>query len=179
MMEVSPPEPIMTLRWRTGLIGFLLPIMGGGVVMFGIAAFKPSLAAELADGRRGAWISATSEMTFGGVNIPLALLALYFGWEFFRFGWRWADEFAVRATTVGLVPHRSTLIKPIPWGEIADISYSQFGRASSLVIKFRDGRSRIIRGVSNDGGAAESFAVYARNRIMAANQVLSADAKKG
>ena len=162
MGQLTTGEPTTALRWRTCVIGCLLPIMLIACLLFGIAAVKPSLAMELAESRRGGLIGLTTGMTFSGVNIPLVLFAIYLGWEVVRFAWRWADVIAVRATTWGLVPHGSTLLKPMPWREIDDVSYALVGRAPSLVIKLRNGTTRTIRGIDNDEGAAEKFAAHAR-----------------
>jgi hypothetical protein len=144
------------------MIGCLMPLLLITCLLFGGAALKPSLAADLAESRSGSLVGLTTGMTMGGINIPLALFALYLGWELFRFGWRWADGIAVRATASGLVPHGSTLLKPIAWHDIGDLSYALVGRAPSLVIKLRNGSTRTIRGIDNDNGAAEQFAAYAR-----------------
>ena len=83
------------LRWRTGAFGCLVPLLVLTTILFALAAVRPTLAAELAGQRGGALIGYTSAMTLGGVNVLLALFALYLAWEAFRFGWRWADEVAV------------------------------------------------------------------------------------
>lgn len=163
--EQPSPDPVVALRWRTGAIGCLIPLAAIVMLLFGIAAFRPSLAEDMADGRGGGWIDATAGLTVGGVHLPLALLSLYVAWEFVRLCWRLADETAVTATATGLVPHGSTLLKPMPWSDICDVSFAPVGRAPALVIRLRDGRQRAIRGVDNDGGAAEAFAAAARARV--------------
>lgn len=153
------------LRWRTGAIGCLLPLLVLTTTLFAFAATRPSLAAELADERRGHLIAWTSSLSAAGINVPLALLALYLGWETIRLAWRWIDEIAVAATDRGLVPHRSLFMRPIAWAEIADVRFVRLGRAPSLLISLREGGSRSIRGVDNEGGAAEHFAASARRRL--------------
>ena len=153
------------VRWRTGLIGCLFPFLAMATLLFAVAAFRPELVAELATERRGGWLEWTSAVTVAGINLPLALLALYLAWETFRFGWRWADEVALTAGTAGLVAHRSLLMRRIAWDELRDIRFVQLGRAPSLLIELRDGRSRAIRGVDNEDGAAERFAAAVRSRM--------------
>lgn len=156
---------MVRLRWRTGAIGCLFPLMVAATVLFGGAALRPSLAADLADERRGQLIAWTSELTMAGVNVPLALLACYLGWETFRFAWRWIDEIAVAATPEGLVPHGSLFMKPIAWRDVADIRFIMSGRAPGLLISLRDGRQRAIRGVDDEAGAADRFLEAARLRM--------------
>jgi hypothetical protein len=152
------------LRWRTGALGCLVPVMVAATALFVVAAIRPDLVADMAEHRRGGWLAWTSAVTFGGVNVPVAALALYLGWETFRVCWRWADEVAVTATDFGLVPHRSTFIAPMPWAEIEDVRFVRLGRAPSLVVRLHGGRSRAIRGVEEGDGAAERFAQAARER---------------
>lgn len=155
------------LRWHRG-VGCLLPLIVFASVLFAIAAFSPALVEDLADGRRGDILRWTAAVTVAGVNVPVALAALWLGWETFRFGWRWADEFAVVATPLGLVPHRSTWARPIAWEEIVDVRYMRIHRAHALMIVLRNGRVRTIRGV--DGEGAGDFAARARSRLSTASQ---------
>lgn len=156
--------PVEQVRWRTGLIGWIFPLLVTTALLFGVAAFRPEMVAEAAAGRRGAMLAWTSAVTVAGVNLPLALFAFYLAWETFRFGWRWADEVALTAGPEGLVPHGSLLMRRIDWDEVCDIRFVQIGRAPSLLIELRNGRSRAIRGVDNEDGAAERFAAAARSR---------------
>jgi hypothetical protein len=139
-----------------------MPLMLLATGMFGVAAFSASYAAELAEGRRGVWIDITTGLAVWGVNVPLLLLASCLGYETFRFGWRWADEYAVTATPDALVPHGSLLLKPIPWQELRDIRFVKLGRVPTLVVKTRAGRTHAIKGVANGDREAERFAERAR-----------------
>lgn len=152
---------VLRLRWRTGLIGCLLPIMICACGVFGFAAFDSSFAHELGEGRRGGLFRATQAVTVAGINIPLALITIYLCCETFRFAWRWADEIAIEMTPSGLRPHRSTLLRPLAWSEISDVSFMDVGRGASLVIRRRNGSTLIIRGVDNENSAAEKFAAHA------------------
>jgi hypothetical protein len=156
---------VTKLRWRTGALGCLLPVMVLATALFGLAALRPELVAEMADQRRGGWLAWTAAVTVAGVNLPVAAIALYLAWETFRFGWRWADQVAVTAGDFGLVPHRSTFLPPMPWAEIEDVRFVRIGRAPTLLVQLRGGRSRAIRGVDNEGEAAERFAAAARERV--------------
>ena len=165
----SVPDPAdearaATLRWRTGMIGCLLPLMLLATILFGLAAFRPALVAELAGQRRGGWLIWTQSVSWAGVNLPVAALALYLAWQTFRFGWRWADRVAVTADGFGLVPHRSTFLRPMAWAEIEDVRFVRLGRAPALLVRLRGGGARTIRGIDNEDGAAERFAEAARKR---------------
>ena len=164
MREHLESLPASQLPWRTGLIGCLLPILIICCVTFGIAAFDHSLAQDIADSSRGSFLKWTEGMTVRGINIPILLLALYLAWETFRFGWRWADEIAVEATDVGLVPHRSTLMRPIPWREVYDVKFATDRKAHSLFIRLHDGSTKIIRGVSKDEITCEKFEAHVREK---------------
>ena len=164
MSETHDSLSARHLPWRTGLLGCIFPIMALACVTFDIAAFDSSVAQGLAETDRGSILKLTEEMTVRGVNAPLLLLALYVGWETFRFGWRWADEIAVEATDLGLLPHRSTLIRPIPWREVYDVKFSTNRRAQSLLIRLHDGSTKIIRGVSNDAIICEKFEAHVREK---------------
>jgi hypothetical protein len=157
--------PVELLRWRTGALGCLLPLVVAATLLFAIAAIRPTLAADLADERRGALIGLTSGISVAGVNVPLALLALYLAWETFRFGWRWADQIAMAATDRELLPHASLFMKPISFSEVQDVRFITIGRAPSLLVVLRTGGSRTIRGVDNQEGAAERFAAAVRERL--------------
>ncbi|MCH4892228.1 hypothetical protein GO308_03760 [Sphingomonas sp. SFZ2018-12] len=163
MRKQSKESPLAVLRWRTGVIGCLVPVLAGACVLFALAAVDSSIADELADGRGGVWIRATSVAVIAGINVPLALLTLYLSWETFRFAWRWADEIAVEATSSGLRLHGSVFVKPLAWNEISDVSYGLVNRAPSLLIKLRNGSVKHVRGIDNDSGAAERFAALARD----------------
>lgn len=142
------------------------------MVLFGIAAFRPWLVDELANGRRGAWIEWTSAVTVAGVNLPLAVATLWLAWETFRSAWRWADEVAVTITNGGLVPHGSLFMARMKWSEISDVRLVRIPRGQRIVpvlqIALRNGRSRMIRGIDNEDGAAERFAAAARARLVGA-----------
>jgi|DeeseametaMP0747_FD_contig_61_1156102_length_1998_multi_2_in_0_out_0_4 hypothetical protein len=155
------------VRWRTRAIGRALPFMVFACILLGFAAFDASIIDELVNVRRGHVFALTQGATVAGINIPIFLLALYLAWEVFRFAWRWVDQVAIEATPVGLFPHRSTLMKPLKWGEVSDLSYKTIRRAPSLVIKLCDGSTRTIRGVENETGAAEKFAAHAREKVFA------------
>ena len=152
------------LPWRTRLIGCAMAIMLMSCVTSGIAAFDNSVAEDIANSSRGSILKWTEGMTVRGINIPLLLLAFYLAWETFRFGWRWADEIAVEATDVGLVPHRSTLMRPIPWREVYDVKFATDRKAHSLFIRLHDGSTKIIRGVSNDEIICEKFEAHVREK---------------
>lgn len=140
------------------------------MVLFGIAAFRPSLVDGLVSGRRGVWIEWTSAVTVAGVNLPLAVATLWLAWETFRSAWRWADEVAVTITDVGLLPHGSLFMARMKWSEIGDIRLVQIPRGRMIVpalqIALRNGRSRMIRGIDNEDGAADRFAAAARARLV-------------
>lgn len=148
-----------------------MPLLALAAILFGIAAFRPALVLELAEGRRGGWLEWTSAVTAAGVNLPVALLSFYLLFETFRFGWRWADEEAARIGTRALIPHRSLLMRPIRWEEIADLRFVELPRGHTQVptlqIDLADGGRRLIRGVDNEGGAAERFAALGRERLSA------------
>ena len=164
MPEHLESLPASQLPWRTGALGCIFPIMALACLTFGIAAFDSSVAQGLADTDRGSILKLTEEVTVRGVNVPLLLLTLYLAWETLRFGWRWADEIAVEATDLGLVPHRSTLIRPIPWREVYDVKFSTNRKAHSLFIRLHDGSTKIIRGVSKDEITCEKFEAHVREK---------------
>ncbi|WAC24395.1 hypothetical protein [Blastomonas sp. SL216] len=151
---------VTELRWRTGLIAWLLPLMIVACVLFGFAAVDPSLAQDMADTRRGGILKLTQDMTLAGVNVPLAVLALYLAWEVFRSAWRWADQVAIRAT-----PQGSTLLRAVPWSDISDVCYAKRGLDHRIVFTLNDGARRTIRGIDNRNDAGPKFAAFARERI--------------
>ena len=159
--RVAAPQ----LCWSTGAIVYTLLLLGGFSLIFGIAAVNPELAEDLGSAPAADLIALTAKGSVFGVNIPLLLLATYMAWETFRFGWRWADEVAIKATDWGLVPHGSTFIKPLAWTEIDDVRLVPIMRASALRLKMRDGSERFIRGLDNRDGAAERFAAFAQQSI--------------
>ena len=156
---------VTELRWRTGLIAWLLPLMIGTCVLLGFAAVDASLAQDMANTRRGGILKLTHDMTLAGVNVPLAVLALYLAWEVFRSAWRWADQVAIRAAPEGLVPHGSTLLRAVPWSDISDVSYVRRGLDHRIVFTLNDGARRTIRGIDNRNDAGPKFAAFARERI--------------
>jgi hypothetical protein len=160
---------VLVVRWRTGAIGCLLPLLVAAAVLFGVAAFSPSLVEDLSHRHGGGFLRLTTGMDWGGVNVPVALLALYLAFETFRFGWRWADQYAVKATADGLVPHGSMFRRPMRWADIADVRFAVLpnarARVPALVIDLKGGRRLIIRGVDNADGQAERFAELVRKQL--------------
>ena len=136
-------------------------------MLFAAAAFRPALVAELVQQRRGALVEWSSAVTVAGINLPILLLALWLAWETVRFGWRWADEVALTAGPEGLVPHRSLYMRPMPWADVRDVRFVELGRAPSILVTLANGRTRAVRGVDNDDGAAERFAAAVRERLAA------------
>lgn len=162
-LQIEGKGTVAILRWRTGALGCLLPIMLLATMLFGVATVRPALSAELAEARGGALLRLGEEITLGGVNLLVALLTLYMAWTVVLFAWRWADEIAVTADRHGLTPHRSIRIKPLAWEEIADVALGKMGRASALIITLTDRRTRSIRGVEIEGEAADAFIARARD----------------
>ena len=168
-MSEKPAAAPDRLRWRTGTIGCLLPLLAFGTVLFGVAAFRPALVDRMASGRGGAFVEWTSAVTVSGVNLPLALLTIWLTWETFRLAWQWADQIAVRITEGGLEPHGSLYMRPMAWDRIADVRFVRLPAGwvttPTLLIDLRNGGQRKIRGVDNEDGAAERFAAAARARL--------------
>lgn len=168
-MDKAVSAEVVVVRWPTAMLGCMLPIVTFVVVLLGFAAVRPELAAQLAQQRDGALFGVFRGMEWQGVNIPLAGITLYMAWELWRFCWRWADVIAIRATPDGLAPHRSTGMHPLPWSEIADVSYHVarrgWRRVPTLTILLRDGSVKRIRGIANDAGEAEAFARHCAERL--------------
>jgi hypothetical protein len=152
------------LRWNTGCIGCLLPLMVAAIIMFGLAAFMPSMLDALDEGRSGRLFRVVRDMNIGPVNIPLALCAAAMAFELVRQVRRMADDIAITATKTGLVPHHTTGIAPIAWSEVADISAAPVrrGEAATLVIRCHNGRVHRIKAVDGRGGVMDEFVREAR-----------------
>ena len=148
-------------------MGCLLPLLVSGVVLFGAAALSPDYAAELAAERRGALIGITQSVTLGGVNLPLAALALYLAFETFRFAWRWADEYAVWTSPAGLHFHGSLFRRPVPWAELRALRTEPRFRGRNpvtvLVVERADGRWTEVRGTEPE--ETERFARAVAERL--------------
>ena len=87
-------------------MGFLLVVLLIlSSALIGLAAINPTLANDMQDSRHLGFIRLTHAVSFAGINVPLALLALYLSWEAFRFAWRLLDNVAVKATDWGLRLH--------------------------------------------------------------------------
>ncbi len=153
------------VRWRTGALGCVIPILIMATGLFATAAVRPSLAADLATERRGAWIALTQSVTVGGVNIPLALLALFLGYEIYRMARRWIDVDAVIATEDAILFHPTTRLRKLVWGDVESIRFAKVKSAPALIIDVARGRQHIVRGVDVDDEAATSFMSFAQNRI--------------
>ncbi|MGF7169588.1 hypothetical protein FHS91_001257 [Sphingobium xanthum] len=134
------------------------------IVMFGLAAFMPSMLDALDEGRSGRLFRAVRDMNIGPFNIPLALCAAAMAFELVRQVRRMADDIAITATETGLVPHRTTGIAPIAWSEVQDISAApaKRGEAATLVIRCRNGRAHRIKAVDSRGGVMDEFVREAR-----------------
>ena len=95
----------------------------------------------------------------------MLLLALLLVFELGRLGWRWADEVAVTATNVGLRFHPTLLRKPIGWGDIKEVRFSNLRRrwvdVPSLLVSTKDGRRFSVSAIENGAGEAERFAALA------------------
>ncbi|HYJ51775.1 MAG TPA: hypothetical protein VEW04_01245 [Allosphingosinicella sp.] len=170
-METEAGKDAPSLRWRTGGIGCLLPLFVVAVLYFGLFAVRPAMLHDAAQGhgRVAAWLWLAEGMEWGGFNLPVALIAVYLLFETGRYGWRWADEEAARLTPEALIPHASLFMRPMKWSEIAGVRFVQRPQLHAiqpcLEIALRNGRRRLIRGVDNEGGAAERFAAEAMRRI--------------
>lgn len=157
----------LQLKWRSGLLGCLLPVLVFGAGLFGLAAIRPVLASELGDERRGAWIRITEAVSVGGVNLPLAALALYLAFEAFRFAWRWADEDAVWADATGLHFHGSLFRRSLGWDELRSVAARPRWRGRRqivvLAVETREGRTIEVAGVAE--ADAERFAAALSERL--------------
>lgn len=176
IMDKPVTAQVDAVRWQTTVLGCLVPLLTFAVVLFGLAALWPDLAADLApehpatrEARFFKSLTSHKGLQWQGVSIPYAALALYLAWELARSAWRWADVIAIRATPEGLVPHRSTGQRPQPWSEIAEVSFRSvkrgWARVPTLFIRLQDGTVRQIRGVCNEEGQAERFARDCRERL--------------
>ena len=156
----------LRLRWRSSAIGCLLPLMAGAIALFGLAALSPTYAGELAEGRRGALIGMTKAVSVGGVNLPLAAVALYMAFETFRYAWRWADEDAAWTSPWGLHFHGSLFRRPVPWAELRAVrAATRFrGRATVpvLVVETAAARRIEIGGIALEEAQRFAAAVSAR-----------------
>lgn len=165
IIEAETAQPAAVLRWRTGPLGCLFPVCVIASVFFGAAAFLPALADNLSDGRMGALFAWSAHVSVAGVNLPLLVLALAFGWETIRMGWQWVDEVAFTATAQALVPHRSLRMKPMRWEDIRDVRVAPYRRSRGLFIQLRNGRGKTVGGVETEGEAVERFLQEVRRRI--------------
>ena len=160
-------EATLRLDWATKKIGCLLPAFVAGTGLFGLAALSADYAAELADGRRGALIRMTRAVSLGGVNVPLALVALYFAFETLRFAWRWADEEAVRTSAAGLHFHGSLFKRPVRWEELRAVRVARLMRGSTVVqvleVETAAGGRIEVGGI--DSEEAERFCVAVMARL--------------
>ncbi|MHA6318685.1 hypothetical protein ACXYN8_13605 [Altererythrobacter sp. CAU 1778] len=162
MINTTTDVPKAELRWRGGALGFLLVcLLFGASALIGLAAIVPDLATDMQDSRHLGFIRLTHAVSFAGINLPLALLALYLLWEAFRFAWRLLDNVAVKATDWGLRLHRSTLQRSVAWEDVKQVTFKTVSRAPSLVILLKTGATQTIRGLENSDCAGEEFAVLA------------------
>ena len=162
--QLSLPGSV-TIRWRSGLLGFLVPVLGAVAIVIAIAAFDPDVAAGLAEERKGDLFALLRLMTLGPVNIPLLLVALWMSWLAACFGWRVFDGVAATADEAGLSVHPSTFVGSFAWRDVAGVSCVQAGRAPALLIRLSDGRQKTIRAVSDEGGQVDRFVAFARAQI--------------
>lgn len=174
-METPVGRDALSLRWRTGGLGCLLPLMPIGALFFALLAVRPALLHRMDQGYQkvDAWLRLAEGMEWRGVNVPVSLFALYLLFETARYGWRWADEEAARLTPGALVPHGSLFMGPMTWSEIAGVRFVELPQRGAAVpcveIALRNGGRRLIRGVDNEDGAAERFAAEAMRRVREGN----------
>lgn len=140
----------LTLHWHLGLIGFAFVLMLVSIPLFVVAAFVPSLASELAQQRRGAFLAWGQVGGFNGIAGAAAVICTG---SAARAGWRWADEAAVRADAHGLSFHRSTARSPLAWSSARALAFVR-GRATGvLTVETIAGKAFTIRPVDPVRGA--------------------------
>ena len=167
-MSLGSEDPVPAVRWRTGLLGFLLPLLVLATILFACAALFPERLAELAQGRRGEWFRLAEPLNWHGVNVPISLLSFYLWFETVRFAWRWVDEYAAKAAPEALLPHPSLLRRPIPWPNVRDIGFVVLPQLRSsnpaLMVALSDGSRWIVRGIDSGDARAQRFLAAARER---------------
>jgi hypothetical protein len=150
--------------------------MIGAMVLFGFAAFDADVLQDMAEsrGRGVGLIQAIQPMVVGGVNVPMLLVALWMGFEVFRFGWRWADQIALAATGPGIHFHGSTFHRSLPWEEVREVRFylvhRNWVKVPTIEVTTVSGKRHRVQGVVNGSGEAERFAELAAQRVDATRE---------
>jgi len=150
----------MELRWHLGVMGCLFVPLLAAMILFAIAAVKPSLAVDLASGGRRGHLLALGQS--GQFNWIAGGVALLLGGAIFKTGWRWADMVAIRADDRGLAFHRSILRKPLAWNEVRAVTYVPVGETGSLIVETAAGHTFRISQVDPEQGPGFARAVTER-----------------
>ena len=157
-MRAAAPDAL-ALRWHVGIMGCLFAVLLAGAVLFGVAVFEPSLAAELAGQRRAGFIRAGQSGSINWIAAALALVALGAA---AKTGWRWSDMTAVRADDSGLAFHRSVGRPKLSWKDVRAVGYVPLRATGMLRVETAAGDVFAIRQVDPARGAAFARAVNER-----------------
>ncbi|WP_135085566.1 hypothetical protein [Sphingomonas parva] len=155
----------MELRFATGNMGCVLPLLAVCIVAFGVAAARPGF---LGHGRRRALAELANGATVGGIAVLWLLPAGLLLWWFVRLGHRWADGVAATASQRGISFHPSLRARPAVWDEVEDVRIetrrANWVDVREIVLELRHDLVR-IRGFEDDDGAAEAFVAAVRARL--------------
>ena len=153
----------MNVRYRSGCLVLILPFMLGGVALLASATFNPATLDDITELKGATWLKFTSYFVVGGVNVPVAALALFAGWELVKLTRRAWSHHAIICNDEGVTFHPTERIKVALWSELEQVRYDQAGLKSDLLFTFADGRLRRIRNCEQDD--AEKFVALARSRL--------------
>ncbi len=137
--------PKSTVRYRTGCLPFLVTIAFGTSVLFAIATVRPSLVLDILEQRRAGWLAHTDELAILGVNIPVALIAIYMFYELGRSLRRIFDPRVLVSDEARVHFHPTERRKPIAWSEIREVSHVSMHLRSELRFKLQNGRGFRLR----------------------------------